>query len=53
MEAYIDPISGGLKFIERKNENKDNAQRNQNINSQFQPKLSKYVPSISTVKRIN
>jgi tyrosyl-tRNA synthetase len=41
MESLIDPITGGLKFVEIANASENTAQKNANINDQFQPKTSK------------
>jgi len=44
MESSIDPITGGLKFIEKTNISEEEAKKNADINQQFQPKPSKYIP---------
>jgi len=47
MESLIDPITGGLKFVEKTNVSQDNAEKNANINAHFQPKTSKYSHKIN------
>jgi len=42
MESLIDPITGGLIFIEKTSVSQDNAGKNANINAHFQPEASKY-----------
>ena len=41
MEPFIDPISGGLKFVEKPNTKEEDAKKNADINQQFQPRPSK------------
>jgi len=44
MESFVDPITGGLKFVEKTNTTEEDAKKNADINAQFQPKPSKYIP---------
>jgi len=44
MESFVDPITGGLKFVEKTNTTEEDAKKNADINQQFQPKPSKYFP---------
>jgi len=41
MESFVDPITGGLKFVEKTNTTEEDAKKNADINQQFQPKPSK------------
>ena len=48
MESFIDPITGGLSFVQKSNTSEQNAQKNANINDQYQPKMCKYINKSST-----
>ncbi len=48
MEPLIDPLTGGLKFIDNSNISEDNNKKNLNINNLYEPKQSKYFLRKST-----
>ncbi len=52
MESFVDPITGGLKFVEKTNTTEEDAKRNADINQQFQPKPSKYI-SLQKQRKFN